>query len=226
MSEQQPTVPAQDATPATPANAAPAAPAAPDAQTPVEQQSHPGAAAESIDQLPAWAQKIIKDTRSEAANYRTKASSADQASQATLDRIASALGLKGEEKPDPEKLTAELGNAQEQARQRTVELAIYKAAGPNQANPDALLDSASFLAKVRTLDPKAGDFTNQVTDAIKEAVTANQSLKAVRAAGASGTEFSGGSGEQGQITEAQLAQMTPEQIVEAQEKGLLRNLLG
>jgi hypothetical protein len=40
----------------------------------------------------------------------------------------------------------------------------------------------------------------------------------------SGTDFSG-SGEQGQVTEEQLARMTAEQIVEAQQKGLLNHLL-
>lgn len=183
-------------------------------------------AAQSIDQLPDWAQKLIKDTRGEAASYRTKANSAEQASQATLDKIAQALGLKADDKPDPEALTKQLTTAQEQAKQHVIDLAVYRNAATAQANPDALLDSASFLAKVRALDPTAEDFTTQVNDAIKAAVTNNPNLKTARAAGSSGIEQTGGSGEQGQITEAQLARMTPEQIVEAQQKGLLKNLLG
>jgi len=57
-------------------------------------------------------------------------------------------------------------------------------------------------------------------------VLADASLKAARAAGASSVDTSGGTGETGQITEAQLAQMTPEQIDKAFSEGKLAHLLG
>jgi hypothetical protein len=198
--------------------ATPAVPAAtPVTPTPVV------AAVESVDQLPAWAQKIITDTRKEAGDYRTKAqTAADNAQKELTDKLAVALGLKPDAATDPAALTASLTEAQSKATQSARELAIFKAAAATGADPTRLLDSNAFMSSVSGLDPADGA---AITAAINAAVAANPLLKAVQAASASGTEL-GGTGEQGQITEAQLAQMTPEQIVDAQTKGLLKNLLG
>jgi len=184
-----------------------------------------GTDVQSVDQLPAWAQKIITDTRKEAGDYRTAAkTAAEDATKSLTAQLAKALGLaKDDETPDPAALTQQLTAEQQAKADLARQLAIYKAAGAHGADPAKLLDSNSFMTSVKGLDPTDG---NAVAEAIKAAVTANQSLKAARAAGASGIELSGGSGEQGQITEQQLKTMTPEQIVAAQEKGLLRNLLG
>jgi hypothetical protein len=180
--------------------------------------------AQSVEALPDWAQKIVRDARKEAGDYRTAAKTAsDAATQSITEKLAAALGLKPEAAADPAALTQQLTTAQQEAADRARELAIYKAASAHGADPARLLDSNSFMTSVKGLDPADGD---AVADAIKAAVTANQSLKAARAAGASGVELSGGTGEQGQITEQQLKTMTPEQIVQAQAKGLLRNLLG
>jgi hypothetical protein len=174
---------------------------------------------------PAAARAEIEKLRRENGSERINAKQA--AAEEARNEILTKLGLvKGDEKADPDALAKDLTTAREQARQTAVDLAVYRAAAAAQANPDALLDSASFLAKVRTLDPTGADFATQVTDAIKAAVTGNPNLKAARAAAASGVELGGGTGEQGQITEQQLKTMTPEQIVAAQAKGLLRNLLG
>ena len=185
------------------------------AQAPANPWDDPAAARAEIE-------KLRRENGAERVNAKTQA--AEEARNELLQKLG--LTKDGEKTPDPDALAKDLTTAREQARQHAVDLAVYKAAAANQANPDALLDSASFLAKVRTLDPNGADFTTQVTDAIKTAVTTNQALKAVRATGASGVELTGGSGEQGQITEAQLARMTPDQIVDAQTKGLLKNLLG
>lgn len=183
----------------------------------------PVAAPESVDQLPSWAQKIITDARNGEANYRTKAqTAADNAQKELTDKLAVALGLKPDAATDPAALTASLTQAQQQAQQSARELAIFKAAAATGADPARLLDSNTFMSSVSGLDPADGA---AVTAAINAAVAANPLLKTVQAASASGTEL-GGTGEQGQITEAQLARMTPEQIVEAQGKGLLKNLLG
>lgn len=185
-----------------------------------------GVAPEKVEDLPAWAQKIIHDTRTEAATHRTKAQSAATEAQAALsEKIAVALGLKPDAAQDPAALTASLTAAQQSAKEASLKLAVYQAAGTAGGNPDALLDSNTFLASVRELDSTSSDFSTKVTDAIKAAVAANPTLKQARAAGASTVETPGGTGEQGQITEAQLAQMTPEQIAAAYEKGLLKGLL-
>lgn len=179
--------------------------------------------AESVDQLPEWAQKELGKVRQEAAQYRTKAqTAADNAQKELTDKLAVALGLKPDAATDPAALTASLTQAQQAAQQSARELAIFKAAAATGADPSRLLDSNSFMSSVAGLDPTDGA---AVTAAITAAIAANPLLKAVQAASASGTEL-GGTGEQAQITEAQLARMTPEQIVDAQKKGLLKNLLG
>lgn len=182
--------------------------------------------AQKVEDLPDWAQKIIRDARKEAGDHRAAAKTAgEQAQKDFADKIAVALGIKPDAAQDPAALTAALTDAQTKARDASLKLAVYQTAGTAGANPDALLDSNTFLANVRQLDPTSSDFPTKVSEAITAAVTANPTLKAARAAGASTVETPGGTGEQGQITEAQLAQMTPEQINDALEKGLLKNLL-
>lgn len=197
--------------PAAPVPAPPAAPAA--------------APVESVDQLPAWAQKLITDTRKEAGDYRTKAqTAADTAQKELTDKLAVALGLKPDAASDPAALTASLTEAQSKASQSARELAIFKAAAATGADPSRLLDSNSFMSSVAGLDPADGA---AISAAISAALSANPLLKAVQAAAASGTEL-GGSGESGQLTEEQFARIKndPEAIVAAQKAGLLRNILG
>jgi hypothetical protein len=142
-----------------------------------------------IESLPADAQKIIKDLRAEAGDKRTKASSAEQ----QLLAIQKALNPDSDaKKADPAELTQQLTAQQATARQAQTELAVYKAASKHGADADALLDSRAFLAKIAELDPSK---TADIEKAIKDAVTDNPKLKTVQAAGASGANFSGGSGE-------------------------------
>lgn len=204
-----PIVPEAPAAPVVPAAAAPVAPSAP-------------APAESVDQLPAWAQKIITDARSGEANYRTKAqTAAEQATKDLVDKLAITLGLKEDAAADPAALTASLTAAQAKAQESERKLAIFQAAAATGADPSRLLDSNSFMSSIQGLDPSNGAAINA---AITAAIAANPILKAIQAAAASGTEL-GGSGEQGQITDAQLAQMTPEQITKAFNEGKLAHLL-
>ncbi|MGH3704196.1 MAG: hypothetical protein ACRDT9_06160, partial [Agromyces sp.] len=176
-----------------------------------------------IESLDPAAQKIITDLRREAGDYRVKATTAESRTKAILE----AAGIV--DKTDPvealKSTTAERDTFKTEAREASLKLAVYQAAGTAGGNPDALLDSNTFLASVRELDSTSSDFSTKVTDAIKAAVAANPTLKQARAAGASTVEPAGGTGEQGQITEAQLAQMTPEQIADALDKGKLAHLL-
>jgi hypothetical protein len=98
------------------------------------------------------------------------------AQQTQLDGIAKALGLKTDDTPpDPAKLTEQLTAEQARAREAAVQLAVYRNASTAGANPDALLDSASFLRTIADVDP--ADAT-AVTNAIKAAVENNSLLKA------------------------------------------------
>lgn len=134
--------------------------------------------------------------RREAANYRTQLREAQAAQQQQLDAIAKALGLKdGDDAPDPAQLTEQLTASQAEARQARVELAVFRGAAAHSGDPAALLDSRSFLTSVAQLDPADAGFDKAVSDAIKAAVDGNPKLKTVQAAGASGADHAGGSGE-------------------------------
>lgn len=193
----QPTATEPPAPPQPPAEpAAQATPPAPD-PAPVSGQEPPAQPAEpaNFEQLPAWAQKLIRDGRNEAAANRAKAkehetalSALQEKSQQQLDGIAKALGLKPEE-ATPEQILAERDAARAQsdasaarAREAAVELAVFRAAAASQVNGNALLDSRSFVATLTGLDPAAADFGQRVSDAITTAVEANPGWKVVAAA--------------------------------------------
>lgn len=97
------------------------------------------------------------------------------AQQAQMDAIAKALGLKSDDPPDPAALTAQVEAEQAKAREAAVQLAIYRNAAANEASADDLLDSASFLASIKDVDPND---VAAVGAAIKAAVDANPKFKA------------------------------------------------
>ena len=196
--------------PAAPAGAtgstAPAPAAAP--TVPTVQATAAPAETGKVEDLPEWAQKIIRDSRDEAGKARTtaKANAAAEARTALAQEIGKALGLvKDDETPDPAKLTEQLTATQAQARQAAIELAVYKAAGKHSGDPVAILDSRAFLASVQALDPNGSDFNTAVDAAIKAAVEGNPKLKATApAAGASTVQHAGGSGEAARTLDAQI----------------------
>jgi len=139
-----------------------------------------------VESLPAAAQKVIADLRKEAGDERVAAK--------TLAAIQAALNpdAKAGEKPTAEALTKALTERDADAKQAKTELAVFRLAAKQGADADALLDSRAFLAKIAELDPTDA---KAITKAITEAVTDNPKLKTVQAAGASGANFTGGSGE-------------------------------
>jgi hypothetical protein len=189
-SETPPEPPAGD--PAPPP--APAADPSPPAQDPApaggQEPPAPSAEATSVEQLPPWAQKLVRDTRNEAALHRTKAKEREDAltaleakSQQQLDGIAKALGLKPEE-ATPEQIMAERDAAnakasanEARAREAAVELAVFRASAAAQVNGNALLDSRSFVATLAGLNPAAADFGQRVNDAITAATEAHPEWK-------------------------------------------------
>lgn len=142
-------------------------------------------------------ERLRRENAASRANAKQKA--ADDAVKQVTDKIAEALGLKkGEEKPTADQLVTKLAEATEDGKQARVELAVYKSAAKHQGDPSALLDSRSFLEKVKGLDPASADFQKQVDTAIKEAVDNNPKLKAVQASGKSAVDHAGGTGEKKQ----------------------------
>lgn len=191
------TTPASDpaappaADPVTPPPAAPPAPPAP--ATPPPPPAAP--AAETVDALPEWAQKIVREARTEAASARTAAKGAGDAAQAALlETMQVALGLKPDPKADPAALTEQLVASQAKAKTAAIQLAVHTGASKHQGDPAALLDSNSFMSTVAALDPDATDFTTKVDAAIKAAIDKNPKLKTGQAPGVSGGQFTGGPG--------------------------------
>lgn len=189
----EPAAPAAQAPAPTPAPVAPATvtPSAPEAQ--------------DVASLPEWAQKALRDARAEAAGSRAtaKANAADQATQDVLGKVLGALGIDadGKKKVTVDEVTAQLADAKTDGLQARTHLAVYRSAGKHGADADALLDSNSFLASIKGLDPSDAE---KIDAAITAAVTSNPKLKA-QAAGKSGGEFSGGTGEQPKDIRQQIA---------------------
>lgn len=188
--------PAPTGDPAPAAPGTPPAAAAPPAGTTPPAGGTPPAAAPAAPAAPAWdgkveslhpdAQKIITDLRKEAGDERVAAK--------TLAAIQKALNPEaGDAKPDAEQLTKDLAARDTAAKQALTELAVFRAASKAGADPDALLDSRAFLAKIADIDPaKTADIQKAIEDAVKE----NPKLKVVLAASKSGGDFTGGPGEQ------------------------------
>lgn len=183
-----------------PAGTPPADPAGTPPGEPEPKAEAPAApAAEKVEDLPDWAQKQIRDLRKTDGDERIAAKQ--------LAAIQKALNpdAKDDEKPDPVKLAADLADRDTAARAAQTELAVYKLASKNGADADALLDSRAFLTKIADIDHTD---TAKVTKAITDAINTNPKLKAVRAAGQSGGDFSGGSGENRTKKSMSLAEAT------------------
>jgi hypothetical protein len=183
---------------------------------------------------PETAKAEIERLRKENAKDRTtaKQTAADEAKAALAQEIGKALGLVKDEPVDPAKLTEQITAAQADAKRAQVALAVYQNAATAGADPLALLDSATFLAKAAALDPTDVD---GLKAAMTEAVTANPRLGAAPesrtpapnpAQGSSG----GGAGGPSQLSEADVKRMYDAKdyagIEKARQEGRLSKLLG
>ena len=138
----------------------------------------------------------LKAARDEAAQNRIKAREATEQKDALIQQLGKALGLikdddgKGEG-PDAEALAAQVEKSQAEATTAARELAVYKAAASNGADPAKLLDSRSFLSSIENVD-HTDDAA--IGKAIKTAVDGNKSFALARAAGASTADTASGPG--------------------------------
>ncbi|WP_188197225.1 hypothetical protein [Nonomuraea sp. SYSU D8015] len=193
-----------------------------------EQKVNPDAI--KVDQLPDWAQKIVRDARKEAGDYRAMLKQAQkeaeeaaakkgpspeevtaQVREEFAQQIGKALGLVADEQAEKltpeqviEKLTSEKDQTakerdqeRERHRRALVELAVHRQGLKMGADPDALLDSRSFVKKIRDLDPDSDDFGTKLGEVIQLAIDENPKYKAASMSGPptrSGGEFAGGPG--------------------------------
>ena len=150
---------------------------------------------------PAKAKAEIERLRKENGNARTSAK--QQAAQEARDELLTKLGLKDGDKPvDAEELARQLAakdtdlSAKDQKiRALTVENALSKAARRAHADEDLLIAVLAHKGTLNDLDPSEKDFTKKLDALVKAELDENPKLKAVLAAGASGADLTGGSGE-------------------------------
>ncbi|MFI2037601.1 hypothetical protein ACH470_23580 [Streptomyces bottropensis] len=212
------TTPAAPATPTAPATTPPApvstppAPATPPAPT-APPAAPQGGEPQDVASLPAWAQKLITDTRAEAASYRTRAQAVEQgqppAATATAPATPTAPPAPGDApEGDVSRLPLwaqrAITDGQTAGRRAAVQAAIIQAAPGAGADVARLLDSQSFAATVATVDPTD---TAAITQAITTAVTAQPWLSAQATGPARGGADFGGTGA-GEVTPAQFAAMS------------------
>lgn len=98
------------------------------------------------------------------------------AQQAQMDAFATALGVKKEDAPPaPEELAAQIESEKANARTANLKLAVFEAAPRHEANASRLLDSASFLASIKDVDPSDAE---AIGKAITSAIEADAIFKA------------------------------------------------
>ncbi|MFJ3867903.1 hypothetical protein [Streptomyces nigra] len=220
MSDTAPTTaPAAPAAPAAPQ--APAAPAAPPAPTtaptaPATAPAPPAPPApaapagepQDVASLPDWAQTLIRDTRAEAAQWRTRAQgTAPQGEPGTPPAVepppgAPQQGAEGDLTRLPRWAQQAVTDGQGAARTLAVQSAVIAAAPAAGADIARLLDSSSAMRALSAVDPAD---TAAVTAAIQAALTAQPHLAAGGfTPGRAGAEFHAPTGE---VTPQQFAAM-------------------
>jgi hypothetical protein len=152
--------------------------------------------------------KELADARKDAGKARTdaKKQAADDAVSALTQQLGKALGfVKDDTPPDPKALAdaiaqkdTALSEKESALRAKDVELAVWSRAEKLSAKAGALLDSRSFLREIADLNPSDKGFTTALDTAIKDALKENPTaFGTTQAAGKSGADLSGGTGESG-----------------------------
>ncbi|MFD4305055.1 hypothetical protein ACFWRY_20340 [Streptomyces albidoflavus] len=190
MSTPTPTAPAA---PQSAPQTSPAPQQTPTPQAPAQaaQQGDPGTKPQDVASLPDWAQKLIKDTRAEAADYRTRYQQASQTPAAPAPPAPAAQPTAEAPEGDltrlPKWAQQALTDSTAAAKRAAVQAAVIQAAPAAGADVARLLDSASFTAAVAQVDPTD---TAAVTETIKNAVAAQPWLSTVpQTPGKGGADF-------------------------------------
>jgi hypothetical protein len=173
-----------------------------DAGNDAGQSDDQGAAEGKVEDLPDWAQKIIRDTRADAGKARNdaKQKAADDARAELAQTIGKALGLVKDgdkEKVDPVELTRQLTDSRAETRETKAELVVWRNAADLKVDAQALTDSKAFANATKDLDPSSETFEADVKKAAQAAVKQNPKLAASQAAGSSSADHAGGSGQDG-----------------------------
>lgn len=175
-------------------------------------QPEEGVQGSGLPDDPEQLKNIIHALRAENAGNRVNAKTraAEEARTQLIEEIGRALGLGKDENTPPtvEDITRQLAGEQQARSQAETQLAVYKAAHAAGADPEILLDSASFHAAIKDTD---------TADAVKLTETIRSFIKdnprfASQVVGASTVEHAAGSGEN-TVTPAQFRAMTMQQRI-------------
>lgn len=137
----------------------------------------------------------IKRANKQAAKYRTDLRETQKqlaAATAVLDRLKGAIG--GEDDEDPAekitKATEKVANLEAERNALATELLVTRLAPKHKGNAEALLDSRTFTKTLAGLDPTDDDYSDQVAEAIKDAVSKNAAYRATgQGSGKGGSEL-------------------------------------
>jgi len=135
---------------------------------------------DDFDSLPEATKAEIRKLRKENRTLRKaqpKAAPDDKGADPQAVLLAKLAELLGGDMGAPPTAPA-TDNSATELRTARIELAAYKAATAAGADPDALLDSRSFLREIEDLDPSDASFEKDLREAAKAALGANPSLKA------------------------------------------------
>lgn len=124
-------------------------------------------------------------------------------------------------------LTTQIEAKEAQLRELAIERATERAARSAGVDPDALLDSRSFLSAAAKFDPASDSFMDDLASAIQSAAETNPKLKLAPVAKRSGAEIPGGNGGSGRLTREQateLAKKDPEAADKLRRSGQLKHL--
>lgn len=113
-----------------------------------------------------------RDAREKAEKQAKDLQSQLDGTNTQITSILAALGIGAKEEIDPDKLAKDLAEKDRSEKTLRVENAILRLAGQHGADPEALVDSRSFMAEVNKYDPGSEDFTTKVTEAIQAKVKA------------------------------------------------------
>lgn len=155
-----------------------------------------------VEDLPDWAQRIIKETRDDAAKARTtaKTQAADEARQELAQTIGKAIGLVKDDdktKVDPVELARQLTDSRAETRETKAELVVWRHQSDLKVDAKALTDSKAFSNAIKDFDPSSETFEADVKKAAQAALKQNPKLAATQAAGSSSADHAGGSGDSG-----------------------------
>jgi hypothetical protein len=128
---------------------------------------------------------------------QARAQAAAAAEQATLQKVAEALGLAPHANADPAELQRSIASLTEQTTEKDRELAIYRAglAPGMNVNIHRLVDSRAFIRSMRDVDPNADDAHTVITQKINEALASDPTLQATQVRGGGSVDHHGGPGD-------------------------------